>query len=316
MTTAAKVRDNLEVFEVKPGHTFKVSMLKTALPDKKTALFFAKLYKLDARQLSALLYKLWGEDDVIAALTAEGGQHSSELQDYIADTLNCQYMIDDGQVEIIDAPPPATVLPELWEQAELVIADSIAKVAETLGNVVGMMPGKQGEMVFQSMMTMNAKRPTIGDFKARIHHQHQSRNLVILDVSGSMSRPTVETIIDDVVALSWKAEACLVIVSNTTTFWNPGEFSSKSVLEASQFGGTHYETLEEVLNQDWGVVVTIADYDSSASARDHIRAVCTGTIEKVLDISLVGRPTFLAECVGQLAKEVEPLLISDGRSLC
>lgn len=31
---------------------------------------------------------------------------------------------------------------------------------------------------------------------------------------------------------------------------------------------------------------------------------------KVLDISLVGRPTFLAECVGQLAKEVRPLMVA------
>jgi hypothetical protein len=37
----------------------------------------------------------------------------------------------------------------------------------------------------------------------------------------------------------------------------------------------------------------------------------------VLDVSLVGRPTFLAECVGQLADEVRPILTAAaGASLC
>jgi hypothetical protein len=58
------------------------------------------------------------------------------------------------------------------------------------------------------------------------------------------------------------------------------------------------------------VVVTIADYDSSRSAKDAV-ARCTGSIDTVLDISLVDRPTFLAECVGQLASKTQPLLIAE-----
>ena len=39
-------------------------------------------------------------------------------------------------------------------------------------------------------------------------------------------------------------------------------------------------------------------------------ASCNGSIQQVLDISLVNGPTFLAECLGQLAAEVRPLMIA------
>jgi hypothetical protein len=212
--------------------------------------------------------------------------------------------------------PKGEILPEVWESLQIEVAASIQKVAETLGDVVAHLPGKQGEMLFKSMAVMNKRRPTIGSFNAFIKHKRQARNLVILDVSGSMSEATVKTIIDDVVALSWQADACLAIVSNSTTWWEPGSFNSAAVLKAAQFGGTHYETLTQLLDEDWGVVVTIADYDSSRGAQQAI-AGCSGSIELLLDISLVPQPTFLAECVGQLAKETRPLLIAkQGTQLC
>ena len=295
------------VLEVKPGRTFPVSFLKSTLVDVETALFFAKLYKLNAEQTSTLVHSLFG-GDVITALTAEGGTHSQELQDFIVG-LGFEYLIEQGDVQLVAGPPPATVLPELWDAAEITIAKAIEQVAEKLADVVGHMPGKEGQMLFKSMMTMNAKRPVIGDYKAYVHHKPACPNLVILDVSGSMSSETIRTIVDDVVALSWKANAHLAIVSNTTTFWEPGSFGSDAVLAAAEFGGTHYETLAELLNQDWGVVVTIADYDSSRSSKE-VLARCTGEIDTVLDISLVNRPSFLAECVGKRASEVRPLLIA------
>ena len=55
--------------------------------------------------------------------------------------------------------------------------------------------------------------------------------------------------------------------------------------------------------------MTIADYDSSYSAKTAI-GLLNGHIDTVLDISLVSCPTFLAECVGQLADETKPLLIA------
>ena len=57
------------------------------------------------------------------------------------------------------------------------------------------------------------------------------------------------------------------------------------------------------------MVVCFADYDSSWSSKEAI-AQCTGHIDLVLDISLVSRPTYLAEVVGQLADEVRPLLVA------
>jgi len=84
----------------------------------------------------------------------------------------------------------------------------------------------------------------------------------------------------------------------------------EAVLNAAEYGGTHYEELAPLFDdQQWGVVVTIADYDSSRSAMSAISKM-NGTIDTVLDISLVSMPTYLAEVVGQLADEVKPLMIA------
>jgi hypothetical protein len=298
----------LDLIEVKQGLAFPLALLKVSLPDVETTLFFAKLYKLDERELGKLLSTLF-QTDVISALTGEAYDHSVELQDYIVE-LGYEYLIQDGEITLTAEPVHAELLPEMWEAMQVEIATSIQSVADKLSDVIGLLPGKQGEMLFKSMMTLNAKRPVIGDYRAKIHHQHQASNLVILDVSGSMSASTVQRIVDDVVALSWKADAHLAIVSNTATVWAPGEFSTAAVLKAAEYSGTHYETLAQLLDQDWGVVITIADYDSSMSAKEAV-AKCGGHIDLVLDISLVDRPTFLAECVGQLADEVRPLLIGN-----
>ena len=136
--------------------------------------------------------------------------------------------------------------------------------------------------------------------------------LVILDVSGSMSEGTIRTIVDDVVALSWKANAHLAIVSNDTFLWEPGSYDSDAVLAKAQYGGTHYETLAPLFdNRSWGTVVTIADYDSAYDAR-RVIAQTNGHVGTVLDISLVEQPTFLGECISTIAQNVKPLLVSTG----
>ena len=126
-----------------------------------------------------------------------------------------------------------------------------------------------------------------------------------------MSQNTIRTIAGDVVALGMKADATLALVSSTARVWDPGTYGLDDVLHAAQYRGTHYETLAPLLNQPWGVVVTIADYDSSMDACRYLRDNAPmGSIEKLLDISLVGKPTYLAECVGQFAKVIEPLLVA------
>lgn len=81
------------------------------------------------------------------------------------------------------------------------------------------------------------------------------------------------------------------------------------VLARAEYGLTKYRMLAPLLDRDWGTVVTIADYDSSLGAKQAL-ARRKGRIGTVLDISLVGKPTFLSECVGQLADEVKPLLVT------
>lgn len=296
------------IVELRSDLQFPVGMLKTMLPDVETALFFAQIYRLNAEELGVLLSTLF-KTPVIEALTSEGGLHSDMLQDYLVD-IGYQPYIQAGDIVFGEKQPQGEILPDLWESAKVEVADSIMKVAEKLKDVVAKLPGKHGEMIFRSMQVMNAKRPTIGDHKAFVHHAPQAPNLVILDVSGSMSEHTIETIVEDVVALSWEADAHLAIVSNTCTHWAPGEYTVEAVLSAAEYGGTHYEELAPLFeDMDWGVVITIADYDSSYSAKPVIAAT-NGTIDTVLDISLVSQPTFLAEVVGQKAQDVRPLLIA------
>jgi hypothetical protein len=308
--TSIQLRDNLALVELKPGLKFSVSSLKMILPDIETALFFAKLYELNVSQLARLLATVFDGIGVVQALTQEAGLHSIELQDYVEE-IGYEWLIKSGDVTFGTTPPQGEVLPELWRALQVDVAKSVKEVAEKLADVVGELPGKEGQMVFQSLMTVNAKRPILGDYKARVHHAPKRPNLVVLDVSGSMTEETVAQIIEDVVAMSYMADAHLAIVSNTTTHWEPGGYTVDAVLAEAEYGGTRYETLSNLLDRDWGVVVCVADYDSSARAKEAIASKCSGNIELVLDISLVDRPTFLAEVVGQLANEVKPLLVAE-----
>ena len=300
-------QDALDLFELKDQVYVTVKNLKAWLPDVATLLFFAKVYKLDRDKLSDLLLKVFDQDDVLRVLT-EGG-HSTELQSYLLETIPELVPVQDDLFDAAATKPAGSILPALWEAAEIKVAQSIQEVADKLTSTLSLMPTKQGHMVFKTMAKMNKMRPTVGAYEARIQHQQVPDVCVILDVSGSMSEPTIQGIIEDVVALSWNANAHLVIVSNRAYHWEPGSYTVEGVLARAEYGGTHYEALVPILNKDWGTVVTIADYDSSLSAKRTL-SKCSGVIGKVLDISLVGRTTFLAECVGTRAQEIEPLLLA------
>lgn len=311
LISSAELKRSLEIVEVKPGLKFTLGALKEMLPDAEAVIFFGKLYQLDAYELGNLMSRVL-KSSVAEALVGEGHVHSVDLQDYITD-IACVLGIQPGEVKFEDRPVHGEILPHLWEQLEVEIASSIQQVADKLKDVVSKLQGKQGEMLFRSLMVMNKNRPTIGDYRSVIHHAPQSQNLVILDVSGSMTPGTVSTIVEDVVALAYKANAHLAIVSNTCTYWQPGTFGVDEIMQAAEFGGTHYEELYPLFDRDWGVVVTIADYDSSPSAKSTL-ASCVGRIDTVLDISLVNTPTYLAQCVGQLSAEVRPLLIASDQT--
>ena len=309
--SSRKLTQSLELFEFVPGKKASIGTLQKFLPDTETALFFAKAYKMTYTNLSALLRKLF-QSSVLDALMA--GDHSTELQDYIVDTVPENVYVQGKRPGFKPDVPVGEFLPELWKSLEVTVAKSISEVAEKLGGVLESMPSNQGTMLFQHLNRVNKQRPTIGTYAAGIQHARQGKNLVILDVSGSMSEDTVTQIADDVVALSYSANASMAIVSNTCFAWEPGSYDTADILSAAEYGGTQYEKLVSLLNEDWDTVVTIADYDSSRGAKEAI-AKCTGSVVKVIDISLVDRPTFLAECVGQLADSVEPILIGRERYL-
>ena len=302
------VHEEVQLFELSPDKHIPVAALRRTLTTVEMALFFGKVYDLDAYALGKLLDLLF--DTTVIAAIMEGG-HSTELQDYY-DTIIPDYLKPEVKPETVDAPPPAEVLPELWESAVIEVARSIQEVADKLSSTLGLMPSKEGRMTFETMRKMNKQRPTLGVHAAQVRHQAVPDALIILDVSGSMTESTIRRIIDDVVALSWKANAHLAIVSNDTFLWEPGSYDSASVLEKAQYGGTQYETLAPLFNnRSWGTVVTIADYDSSQDAKRAI-AQTNGYVGTVLDISLVHRPTFLGECISTIAQNVKPLLVSTG----
>lgn len=309
MMSPETLRSSLTLFEVKPGMQYSEQVLKNLLPDVETALFFGKVFNLDHVQLSRLL-ALVVSTPLAEALFGGTDQHSVDLQDYVVDVCR-QARLEMGDTKFGQAPPKGEILPAMWELMQVEVAQSIKDVAAKLESVVGLLPGKQGSMVFSSMLKMNARRPTLGDYKARIEHAPLKENLVILDVSGSMNARTVETIISDVVALSYNANAHMATVSTECHYWAPGSYGVDEILAKAAYGGTHYEQLAPLFDRDWGTVVTIADYDSSYGAMEHIGNVCVGSVDSLLDISLVNRPTFMAEVVGQLASEVRPLLIAN-----
>lgn len=309
MSSSPSIQDQLTLIEIKPGKQFPLGTLQSLLPDTETALFFAKAYKLDHVQVSNLLRVVFNTS-LSRALFSEGSSHSNELQGYIVDLLDeggVNY--EAGELKTSNEPTHAEILPHVWESLEVEVAESIQAVVSKLDSTLDVLPGKQGHMLFKTLAVLNKKRPTIGDYRATIVRPRRPDNLVVFDVSGSMSEATVRTIVQDVVALGYKANAHLAIVSNSTFHWEPGTYNVDMVLQAAEFGGTRYETLVPLFeNRHWGTVVSIADYDSSRSAAERLKE-CNGRIGELLDISLVNQPTYLAYCLGQLANKVRPMLI-------
>ena len=299
--------NDMTLFEVKPDIYLSAGTLRRHLPTVELALFFAKVYQLDYTKLGQLLRMLFNTP-VVQALTE--GSHSVELQDYLVETVPTE-ILEEMQQFTSEPMPSSEVLVQLWKSLEVEVAKSIQEVANKLAGTLHLLPSKEGDMLFASMAKINRLRPTVGVYGAHIRHAPVPEVLVVLDVSGSMTEETIEAIIGDVVAMSYNANASLAVVSNSAFLWAPGGYSVKDVLAKAEYGGTHYEQLKPLFDQSWGTVITIADYDSSPSAKKTL-ANCKGHIGQVLDISLVSRTTFLAECVGQLADEVRPLMLAQG----
>ena len=307
----AGVSQAVKLLDLGGGRKIPISSLKQMLPDVETALFFAKAYDLDYSSLSELVRELF-HTDVVQALLAEGDQHSTDLQGYIADTVP-DYVEDKSSIGYSEdvAAPDTVLLKQAWDAALVEVAQSIKDVARKLGDVLEAMPSKYGEMSFAHLRQLNVKRNSIGQYAARVQHQRTAPRLVVLDVSGSMSESTVRRIADEVVGLAYGVDAAMAVVSNTATFWEAGAFTTADVLRAAEYGGTFYEQLVPLFERDWETVITIADYDSSKSVLPLFRKA-TGRVKQVIDVSLVNRPTFLAECVGQIATEVKPILVGQG----
>ena len=299
--------NDMTLFEALPDIYLSAGTLRRHLPTVELALFFAKVYQLDYTKLGQLLRMLFNTP-VVQALTE--GSHSVELQDYLVETVPTEILAEMQQFTS-EPMPSSEVLVQLWKSLEVEVAKSIQEVANKLAGTLHLLPSKEGDMLFASMAKINRLRPTVGVYGAHIRHAPVPEVLVVLDVSGSMTEETIEAIIGDVVAMSYNANASLAVVSNSAFLWAPGGYSVKDVLAKAEYGGTHYEQLKPLFDQSWGTVITIADYDSSPSAMK-ILANCKGHIGQVLDISLVSRTTFLAECVGQLADEVRPLMLAQG----
>lgn len=307
-----EVKDSLTLFRLDSKRLISVQKLKELLPDVQTAAWFGAYYKLSRTKLAELFIILF-DSPVLKALMTEGYKHSTSLQTYLAQTLS-QAEYSELQMQKVvqpEAPAPDLILPQLWEAAEVKVATVLREVADTITDVVDRLPSKNGKMVFRTLAKMNANRPTVGVYEPHISHHRRASSLLILDVSGSMTEETIRTIAADVVGLAWKADAHLAVVSDTMTVWEPGGYDVKAILRAAEFRGTHYEQLAPLFNQNWGTVITVADYDSSWSAKEVLQG-CSGTIEEIIDISLVDRPTFLSASLGHMAKKITPMIVGSG----
>ena len=311
---------------------FKVKDLNNALKTAADVVFFAKLMCLTRKQFVQLLYALYGtfnkdygthtalEGDRTTfmaqesmgravAKILEGCTFSTELQGYMEQDLGF-YELSSGTPS--SAPPEKvsdTLLTMQWDLMELEIAHSIQKVGNKLHATLGSMPGREMAMFFEHTATMNRRRPTLGDYRATFKYTEKAPNLVILDVSGSIGEKAVKAVAEEVVSLGYKADAHLALVSTSTLHWEPGTYSVRSILESAEYGGTQYESLAPLFhNRDWETVVTMADYDGYSNARDRLSEL-PGSIEKLVDISLVRKPTHLAMCLESRAKECEAMSI-------
>ena len=308
-----EVNDSLTLFRLDSKRLISVQKLKELLPDVQTAAWFGAYYKLSRTKLAELFLILF-DSPVLEALMTEGYKHSTSLQTYLAQTLSMDEYVELQMQKVLqpEAPAPDLILPQLWEAAEVKVATALREVADTITDVVDRLPSKNGKMVFRTLAKMNANRPTVGVYEPHISHHRRASSLLILDVSGSMTEETIRTIAADGVGLAWTADAHLAVVSNTMTLWEPGGYDVKAILRAAEFGGTHYEQLAPLFNQNWGTVITVADYDSSWSAKEVLRG-CSSTIEEIIDISLVDRPTFLSESLGHMAKKITPMIVGSDR---
>lgn len=309
--TSSELTKQLTPFEFTPGRKASWVVLARLLPDVDTAMFFAKAYNMDYTRLSALITGLF-DTPFVQALSE--GTHSESLQDYIVSTVPTDVIEMAGGAGNFTAPH-VDILSSMWDSIDLTVADSLQKVAAQLAGVLDSLPTKQGQMTFTHMAKLNKQRPTLGVYGASIVHHRIPDALVIFDVSGSMTEQTVRSIAPEVIAMAYKANAHFAIVSYNTYYWEPGKYSLEDVLDSAEYYGTCYETLAPLFKRDWGTVITIADFDSSPSAKDYLASQGGGRIGRVLDLSLVNRPTYLAECVGQFADEVQPLLIGNGRNV-
>ena len=308
-----EVYDSLTLFRLDSKRLISVQKLKELLPDVQTAAWFGAYYKLSRTKL-AELFRILFDSPVLEVLMTEGYKHSTSLQDYLAHALSRAEYGELQMQKVVqpEAPAPDLILPQLWEAAEVKVATVLREVADTITEVVDLLPSKNGKMVFRTLAKMNAIRPTVGVYEPHISHHRRASSLLILDVSGSMTEGAICTIAADVVGLAWKADAHLAVVSDTMTVWEPGGYDVKAILRAAEFRGTHYEQLAPLFNRNWGTVITVADYDSSWSAKEMLRG-CSGTIEEIIDISLVDRPTFLSESLGHMAKKITPMIVGSGR---
>lgn len=299
------------VVHVTSTAAYTLDTLKILVQNLEDLLFFGKLHDLTGSEILHLGNTIFPHLEVLDELA--NGVHSTELQDYILDFDEDFWTYEQQAAEIKFAPTPGreSFFAELFKASQIKIAQSIKEVASTLNAAVKAMPGKQGRMVLRQLQEFNRQRSTIGTHRAVITRSTQAPNLVILDVSGSMTRKTIETIVEDVVDLAWQANAHLAIVSDLAYVWKPGEFSVDAVMSRAQFGGTHYEHLLPLTQLDWGHVVTIADYDSQGEIPQLFKEKSQGRISKVIDISLVNRPTHLSACMGVLADSVEHTLITN-----
>lgn len=263
----------------------------------------------------------------VADYISRGG-HSTELQTWW-DEQGISIPIPDKEEVLIDDPAAPSDKPDDVDDETLfdLVNNSLVKLPESIQEladglfieVLSNLPTGRASYVIEHFQQVS-KFGTFGTMKTGLEYEKNTNACVVLDCSGSMGYRLGEAIANAVVHLANELKCDLILVSSAAKRLPAGTFSAETVKRNWQNAGTYYNQLVphfKDISQSYDVVVTIADYDSIPSHKIEIAKLCKAKVHTLYDICVqyveqspgVAKSSFLAECLGQLAKEVKPVFV-------
>lgn len=310
--------------ELKPGVQFDRVWLREALSltdDEAAALgvskydgmiLFGQLYKLNAQQLMHLAQIVYGGENFVDMLTS--GDHSYTLQSYtehIAGELDVEQTITFSEEKTV--PERDSLLTELFAAHQVGITSLVVEIADKFSKFLNTLPGHESKLEVMRLNKVNRRTGLPVSQRARIEYSNLLPNLLIIDVSSSQGSALIASIVDNCIDLAVKYDMHLGIVSHIAEWYVPGTYDRDAVMNSPCMnGGTSYKALADigVASENWGTVVTVADFDGQQYDRDAWHKA-GGSVDHVVDISTVTKQSWLSEVVAvQSPNDVQQLVVA------